>query len=379
MPTQYYFFHLMSWPYLPPDFAEKYDSAWVWCPNSLYDPVKGHDLYREYLDTLVLAEKLGFDGVCVNEHHQNAYGLMPSPNLIAAALTQRTSRMKLAVIGNALPLYNPPLRVAEEFAMLDVMSNGRLVAGMVVGGGPEYYSSQINPTHAREKFKEALALILKAWTTPGPFLWDSKHYFYRYVNPWPRPLQQPHPPIWIPGIGSAETIEYVAQNRFAYMGIPYFHISVSQRIFNSFRAACQKAGYEARPEQMGWGVPVYVSTTDAQARAEFEPHLRYFVDNCMKGLLTLTPPGYTSPQSAMALLKQREKFLSPDKTWKDIEEGVYAIVGSPATVRDKLNHYRKELGVGVVLTGCQAGSLPHDLARKSMTMFAEEVLPGVRG
>ena len=207
MPTQYYFFHLMSWPYLPPDFAEKYDSAWVWCPNSLYDPVKGHDLYREYLDTLVLAEKLGFDGVCVNEHHQNAYGLMPSPNLIAAALTQRTSRMKLAVIGNALPLYNPPLRVAEEFAMLDVMSNGRLVAGMVVGGGPEYYSSQINPTHAREKFKEALALILKAWTTPGPFLWDSKHYFYRYVNPWPRPLQQPHPPIWIPGIGSAETIE----------------------------------------------------------------------------------------------------------------------------------------------------------------------------
>ena len=171
----------------------------------------------------------------------------------------------------------------------------------------------------------------------------------------------------------------MAQNRFAYMGIPYFHISVSQRIFNSFRAACQKAGYEARPEQMGWGVPVYVSTTDAQARAEFEPHLRYFVDNCMKGLLTLTPPGYTSPQSAMALLKQREKFLSPDKTWKDIEEGVYAIVGSPATVRDKLNHYRKELGVGVVLTGCQAGSLPHDLARKSMTMFAEEVLPGVRG
>ena len=89
---------------------------------------KGADLYQEYLDQLVLAAKLGFDGVCVNEHHQNAYGLMPSPNVIAGALTQRTKKCKIAVIGNALPMYNPPLRVAEEFAMLDVMSGGRLVA-----------------------------------------------------------------------------------------------------------------------------------------------------------------------------------------------------------------------------------------------------------
>ena len=92
--VQYFFFHLMSWPYLPPDFDAKYDSAWVWLPNSLYDPVKGHDLYREYIDTLAYADELGFDGVCVNEHHQNAYGLMPSPNLIAGALTQRTQALQ---------------------------------------------------------------------------------------------------------------------------------------------------------------------------------------------------------------------------------------------------------------------------------------------
>src|SRR5882724_11329742 len=122
----------MPWPYLPDDFDAKYDSAWIWLPNQLYDPAKGHDLYREYINTLAYAEELGFDGICVNEHHQNAYGLMPSPNLIAAALTQRTRRVKIAVIGNALPLYNPPLRVAEEMAMLDVMSGGRLIAGMVV-------------------------------------------------------------------------------------------------------------------------------------------------------------------------------------------------------------------------------------------------------
>src|SRR5260370_13148638 len=103
----------MPWPSRPDDFDAKYDSAWVWLPNSLYDPVKGHDLYREYLDTLAYAEELGFDGICVNEHHQNAYGLMPSPNVIAAALTQRTTKCNLAVIATALPLYNPLLLLAH--------------------------------------------------------------------------------------------------------------------------------------------------------------------------------------------------------------------------------------------------------------------------
>jgi alkanesulfonate monooxygenase SsuD/methylene tetrahydromethanopterin reductase-like flavin-dependent oxidoreductase (luciferase family) len=375
--VQYYFFHLMSWPYLPADFDAHYDSAWVWLPNALYDPVKGHDLYREYLDTLVYADTLGFDGICVNEHHQNAYGLMPSPNLIAAALTQRTTRCRIAVIGNALPLYNPPLRVAEEFAMLDVLSKGRLIAGMVIGGGPEYFSYQVNPTHARERFREALDLIIKAWTTPGPFLWKSKHYFFRYVNPWPRPYQQPHPPIWIPGAGSLETIEFVAQRRYAYMGIPYFHIDVFRRVFDQFRAACDKAGYTAQPEQMAWGVPIYVAETDKQAREEFQEHLWYFVRFLMKNI-SMTPPGYTSAKSVAALLKNRSQFLAEQKSWNDIEKGAFALVGSPETVRQQLNDYRKQLGVGVVLTGCQSGTLPHELARKSMELLAREVLPHVR-
>jgi alkanesulfonate monooxygenase SsuD/methylene tetrahydromethanopterin reductase-like flavin-dependent oxidoreductase (luciferase family) len=127
-------FHLMPWPHLPDDFEQKYDSAWVWFSNSFYDPLEGHQLYNRYLDELELAEPLGFDGVCVNEHHQNAYGLMPSPNLFAATLARRTKNIKIAVVGNALPLYNPPTRVAEEYAILDVISGGRLIAGMVVGG-----------------------------------------------------------------------------------------------------------------------------------------------------------------------------------------------------------------------------------------------------
>jgi alkanesulfonate monooxygenase SsuD/methylene tetrahydromethanopterin reductase-like flavin-dependent oxidoreductase (luciferase family) len=374
---QFYFFHLMSWPFLSDAFEAEHDSAWIWVPNALYDPAKGHQLYADYIDTLALADELGFDGVCVNEHHQTAYGLMPSPNLIAAALTQRTKRCKIAVIGNALPLYNPPLRVAEEFAMLDVLSGGRLVAGMVIGGGPEYFTYCVDPTTAREKFKEALDLILAAWTRPGPFGWNTKHYFFRYVNPWPRPIQQPHPPVWIPGAGSAETIEFVAKRRFCYMGIPYFHIDVFQRVFDQFRDACAKEGYTAAPEQMGWGVPIYVAETDKQAREEFEPHFRYFREKLLKGILT-TPPGYTSPKSAISLLKSRKYFLSEVKTWDEVEKGVYAIVGSPQTVRQKVEHWKKKLGAGVLLTGCQTGAVDHESTRRSMTLFAREVMPHLR-
>jgi alkanesulfonate monooxygenase SsuD/methylene tetrahydromethanopterin reductase-like flavin-dependent oxidoreductase (luciferase family) len=374
---QFYFFHLMSWPFLSDAFEAEHDSAWIWVPNALYDPARGHQLYADYIDTLALADELGFDGVCVNEPQKTAYGLMPSPNLIAAALTQRTKRCKIAVIGNALPLYNPPLRVAEEFAMLDVLSGGRLVAGMVIGGGPEYFTYCVDPTTAREKFKEALDLILAAWTRPGPFGWNTKHYFFRYVNPWPRPIQQPHPPVWIPGAGSAETIEFVAKRRFCYMGIPYFHIDVFQRVFDQFRDACAKEGYTAAPEQMGWGVPIYVAETDKQAREEFEPHFRYFREKLLKGILT-TPPGYTSPKSAISLLKSRKYFLSEVKTWDEVEKGVYAIVGSPQTVRQKVEHWKKKLGAGVLLTGCQTGAVDHESTRRSMTLFAREVMPHLR-
>src|SRR5467141_3463898 len=121
---RFHWFHLMPYTDLPPDFSTRYHSVWVDVPSKLFDPVKCHRMYHEFLDELEEADRLGFDGICVNEHHQNAYGLMPSPNIIAGALTQRTKRCKIAVIGNALPLYNPPLRVAEEFAMLDVLSKG---------------------------------------------------------------------------------------------------------------------------------------------------------------------------------------------------------------------------------------------------------------
>src|SRR5579864_1631695 len=114
--VRFFSFHLMPYPNLPADYD---GPAWITCPNELFDPAVGTQIYNRYLDELIYAEELGFDGVCVNEHHQNAYGIMPSPNLIASILARQTNRMKIAVVGNALPLYNPPTRVAEEFAMID--------------------------------------------------------------------------------------------------------------------------------------------------------------------------------------------------------------------------------------------------------------------
>ena len=371
---RFFSFHLM--PYIGLDPAYE-GPAWVTCPNSLFDPVHGGELYNRYLGELLYAEELGFDGVCVNEHHQNAYGLMPSPNLMASIVARLSTRMRVAVVGNALPLYDPPTRVAEEFAMIDCISGGRLIAGFVVGGGPEYYSFSINPAHARERFYEAHDLILKAWTEPGPFEFIGKHYQIRYVNSWPRPLQQPHPEIWIPGVGSLETMEFVARHRYAYMGIPYFHIDVFERTFRMFREACEREGYQADPLQMGWLEPIYVAETDQEARRDYEEHFFYFVKRLLPGI-NIQPPGYTSLRSYESILKGINTFAINLQSWDEVVQGQYAIVGSPDTVFEKLVDNLHRLGTGNLLGLFQLGTLPADKTRRNLELFASEVMPRLR-
>lgn len=375
---KFFAFHLMPWPHLPADFEQHYKTSWIWCPNSFYDPKLGHRVYNDYLDQLEYAEKLGFDGVCVNEHHQTAYGHMPSPNIIAAALARRTEHIKIAVIGNALPLYDPPQRVAEEIAMLDVITNGRIISGQVVGGGPEYYSFGINPAFARERFTEAHELIMRIWTETGPFSHYGKHYKVKYVNSWPKPIQQPHPPIWVPGAGSLETMDWVAKKRYAFMGIPYFHIDVFKKNFDYFRNATEKCGYTAHAEQLGWLVPIYVAETDEQARQEFEPHLWYFVKKLLKGL-TIIPPGYTSVKSMAKIWKDAQKnFMGTVETWEELLAGGYIIAGSPETVTARLVEYGHKIGFGNLLSILQFGDMPHDKCMRNMELFAKEVMPKLR-
>ena len=216
---QFYFFHLMPYPYMPEDYLDRYGTSWATIPNSLYDPEVGHKLYNDYLDVFELADRLGYDGICVNEHHQTCYGLMPSPNLMAAALARRTTHAKIAILGNAICLRDHPLRVAEEVAMLDVITKGRIISGFVRGVGDEYTAFSMDPTTSRDRFLEAYDLIIRAWTEPGPFSFEGEHYNFRYVNPWPRPYQKPHPPVWMPSQGSQETIEFAAKRKYPYMQV----------------------------------------------------------------------------------------------------------------------------------------------------------------
>jgi len=372
--VRFFSFHLMPYPALPPDY---HGPAWITCPNSLFDPSVGRQVYNRYLDELIYADELGFDGVCINEHHQNAYGIMPSPNLMASILARQTKRCKIAVVGNALPLYNPPTRVAEEYAMIDCISGGRLIAGFVVGGGPEYYSFSINPAHARERFYEAHDLIIKAWTEPGPFEFIGKHFQIRYVNTWPRPIQQPHPEVWIPGVGSLETMEFVARQHYAYMGIPYFHINVFERTFRMFREACEREGYQADSTQTGWLEPIYVAETDEQARKEYEEHFFYFVKRLLPGI-DIQPPGYTTLRSLESMMKGFNTFAINLETWDQVVEGHYAIVGSPDTVYEKLVHNLRRLGTGNLLGLFQLGTLPAEPTRRNLELFATEVMPRLK-
>lgn len=170
-----YAFDLLPWPYL--DEPSYYPD-----PNALFDPVRGRQVYAEHLEQMALYERYGFEAVCINEHHSKPYGLMPSPNIIAAALTQRTERIKIGILGNLAALHAHPVRLAEEIAMLDVLSGGRIISGFVRGVPQEYLALSGSLPDARERLQEAWDLVVKAWTTHEPFAWEGKYFHYDHVS-----------------------------------------------------------------------------------------------------------------------------------------------------------------------------------------------------
>ena len=376
----FYLFHLMPYPYIPP--GEEIESTWVTLSNRHYDPKVGHALYNEYLEQLILGEKLGYDGVCVNEHHQNAYGTMPSPDLMAAYITARTDRIPIGIIGNALPLHANPIRVAEEIAMLDVISGGRIISGFVRGTGMEYYSYGANPAHSQERFWEAHDLIIKAWTEEGPFHWQGKHFNLPYVNPWPRPLQQPHPPVWLPGSGSVETVRRAAERRYPFMMV-FAPQWFTKGNYDMYRRAAEESGYEASPKQLAAAIPTYVAETDEQAHREARPHMMWLFQNGLKiPAYHWFPPGYTSKKSFANMLSAKIKHNIKDHfdlSYEELLEERYIIVGSPDTAIERLTELTDDLGAGIVLgTGGHIGSMPDWMVRKNMHLTAEEVIPHFR-
>jgi len=372
-------FHLMPYADLDLEKGRANGTVWVNLPNSNFDPVKGHKLYNRYLDELEYGEELGFDAIAVNEHHQTAYGLMPSPIVTASALARRTKRAKIAILGSALPLREHPLMVAEEHAMIDVISGGRLISGFVRGIGAEYHTFGVNPTFSHDRFHEAHDLIVRAWTEPGPFAFQGRHYNVQYVNLWPRPYQKPHPPIWIPSQGSRETIDWSAHpdRRYTYLQT-FSPASVVQRYLKMYRDTCKGFGYEAEDRQLGWAVPVYVAQTDEAARREAKPHFEAFRNVFVRmPVEMLLPPGYTSRESLKSVMKAKAAMFADITLEKSIELGLI-VCGSPASARAALESYWKDMRFGNLLVLCQFGTLPADLTRKNMELFAREVMPAVK-
>jgi alkanesulfonate monooxygenase SsuD/methylene tetrahydromethanopterin reductase-like flavin-dependent oxidoreductase (luciferase family) len=376
---KFYLMHLMPYADLDLDYDKDHNSAWITLPNSYYDPKKGAKLYNRYLDELEYADVLGFDGVCVNEHHSNAYGLMPQPGVMAGALARRTKNVKIAILGRALPLLNNPVTVAEEFAMVDNITEGRFIAGFVRGIGAEYHAWSANPANSHERFHEAHDLIVQAWTREGPFAFEGRHYQFEYVNLWPRPYQTPHPKVWIPSQGSSETIEWASHpdRRYTYLQT-FTPVAMLAKFMQMYKDRARAHGYEASEDQLGWSVPIYVAETDAQAYAEAKPHVENFLNKFLRmPREMLLPPGYLSLGSMMGVMKAKAGIAGPQTIDSVMEKGMF-ICGSPATVRAKLLEYREQIGFGHLLSLLQFGTLPADLTRKSMDLYAREVIPYLR-
>jgi alkanesulfonate monooxygenase SsuD/methylene tetrahydromethanopterin reductase-like flavin-dependent oxidoreductase (luciferase family) len=375
-----FFFHLMPYADLDLSYTDRHNSAWVTLPNSYFDPAVGHKLYQRYIGELELADQLGFDGICVNEHHQTAYGLMPAPNLIAAVLARTTRNACIAILGRALPLVNNPVNIAEEFAMLDHLSGGRIIAGFVRGIGSEYFASGVNPTHSHERFYEAHELILRAWAEEGPFRYHGRHYQFDYVNLWPKPLQQPHPPVWLPSQGSSETVEWAAAPARKYTYLQTFSpVKSARKAFDLYREVAQRHGYEAQRSQLGWALPIYVAETDEIARREFKPHVEAFFNKFLRFPIEMRlPPGYSSIASTKALIESKYALRANTQTIDSLIDLGMIVAGSPATVRQRIADYAGELGVGNLIAMLQVATLPADLTERNLRLFATQVMPFLR-
>jgi alkanesulfonate monooxygenase SsuD/methylene tetrahydromethanopterin reductase-like flavin-dependent oxidoreductase (luciferase family) len=389
LPVQLYCWHFMAYPYLSKDFDETQETGWVTVPNSLWDRTKARGLYQEYIDQLAYGDRLGFDGMVLNEHHQNIYGLMPSPNLIAAALTQATTRGKIVVLGNLLPLHLNPLRVAEEYAMLDNMSNGRIIAGLAPGAGAETFNYDVPSVATREQFWEAVDLIARAWTEDGPFAHEGKWYPLRYVNPWPKPMQAPHPPIWIPGSRSKSTLVNVAKRGYAFFLSSRSHGEETAKSQREFAQIIESVGDKYQPFRMGILLSVYVGETDAQAKEEAREGIWYFLKNCLKGHLRRTGrqltfgPGvpYIAPKDFRAFLehaKPNSKLLGDADSWEELEKSNSIVIGDSETVYRRLSKLIEESQCGNLLIQFHMGNMPQDIVRASMKRFMENVAPRLR-
>ena len=374
---------LFGWPYLPQDAVGpgKYPVS-----NAYFDREVGQELFQKDLDLITLADELGLDGFNCQEHHGGGgfCAFVPSTEIIAAAVSQRTKNLKIALTGSCIPLHHP-LAIAEQVAQLDYLSGGRIIWGALRGFATEYISYNVNPAESQERFREGFDLIIKAWTHDGPFDFDGKYYRVRNYNIWPKTLQRPHPPIWM-AANSHDSLDF-AVKRKAYVATPFVSCERTRETWTLAHQISDDLGIPLVEDFDDWFAAVcviYVADSDERAREEAQEALDYHFFTAFGSMdldTTSLVPGHMSVKGLQSWLrgstsKETGKIIGFPLD-EAIENGT-AIVGTPETCV-KLAKLQKENGKrNVLLAMFQFGNLPQDKATENLRLFATKVYPEIR-
>jgi alkanesulfonate monooxygenase SsuD/methylene tetrahydromethanopterin reductase-like flavin-dependent oxidoreductase (luciferase family) len=366
-------FSEMPYPYISPEVEEENRGLKYFMPNRYYDPARGYELYQRYLDEYELADELGLN-LMVNEHHQSASTLHVSATLSAASVLARTRKGRVLVLGTPLPHRENPVRVAEEVAYLDSISAGRIDCGFVRGVQGETWPSNQNPAHNMEMFIEAHDLIKEAWTRHDVFSWEGRFYHYRYVSIWPRPYQQPHPPIWVSGT-TRRLVEWTARHGYTLCNLLGTYDDTASS-FRLYRKTAVDAGHpEPSPDNFAYLAFCHVAPTEEQARRAGEKLMWYLKQGRLR-LGAASPPGYSSTTAAVAALRGKLGEVRKYSFERLVDEGIM-LVGTPDTVAKQIQRLYEATGVGNLILMNQAGEMTSNEVRDSLCLFAREVLPAV--
>ena len=366
------YFHLMP-------YTGKKDATEDWpVANKIFDADLGKQLYDTYLDSMVQAEQAGFDWIGCNEHHMSPYGLMANPNLVAAALVPRTKKANLAVMGQLVPLLNP-IRVAEEYAMLDVMSGGRVIAGLLRGIPHEYVAYNVPPDESHGRLSEAIDLIIRAWTEPEPFGWEGEYYQFRAVSIWPKPMQKPYPRILMSC--SNEVSARAAAKKRAMFGLAtmqsYEH---ARNLIDVYKEEARACGWEPTPDDIVVSFTASVDEDVELAKERLTEGRRYFADVLGGGLrtaqqLVLQKSRYMDDET-------RSKFQGANKQAKitvtELLTSGLIVCGTPEMAVEQIRHAHAELGMGNININMKVGNIPDDSVVNQIRLFGERILPHVR-
>ena len=346
----------------------------VWpVPADSYDVEIAQKSYQRTLSQVRLGDDVGFDFVTVAEHHFAPFSMSPNPLIFAGALTQVVKKAKIALLGPDLPILNP-VRVAEEIAMLDNLSGGRVIAGLMRGSPNEYVTYNINPGESRARFQEGIELIIKAWTEPQPFGWQGRYYDYRTISIWPRPVQKPHPKIYI-SVATPESAEFAARLRLS-AGFAFTTLQIATKAAAYYREQANAYGWTPTPEDVIYRLSFHVAETDEQALEEL-------VASGMQNAVGLSMTN-KSLEAAVAgsgyygrdIETQRARLNSRGLVEERIQNG-QLLAGSVETVLKQVKRIRDNIGAGMLDLSLGIPTMGA-ITNRSIEMFGTQVLPRMR-